>query len=179
MQDGFYLLLLAIVGHMVNLWAGTPPLKIRQMDRLREIYLRRADLFLDPNHFNLRNIHQHLFERRDGTAVGLKVWSAPTDKEVGPPKFVDAVRQEFRLAAVGDSFGPSWSTHWFRVKVSVPEGPEWAGKRLTFRWESGCEAMVWSGAGVPLAAFSEQERDDFLLSDAAQPGDTFTFYIVH
>lgn len=149
------------------------------MDRIRDIYLRRADLFLEKNHFTQLNIHQNLFKKRDGTAVQLSVWSAPMDNDRLPPKFHEAIQQEYRPAQVGDEFGPSWSTHWFKVEIKVPDDEGWTDGPLVFRWDSGCEAMVWSSTGVPLQAFSEQERDEFQLCYSAKPADTFSFYIVH
>ena len=34
----------------------------------------------------------------------------------------------------------SWSTHWFRCEMQIPE--EWTGKHVHFRWDSNSEAMV-------------------------------------
>ncbi len=40
----------------------------------------------------------------------------------------------YRPAKVGDEFGPSWTTHWFRVRAAVPR--EWDGLGpLMFRWD--------------------------------------------
>lgn len=42
----------------------------------------------------------------------------------------------YRPAKVGDEFGPSWTTHWFRVRAAVPR--EWDGLGpLMFRWGLG------------------------------------------
>ena len=43
--------------------------------------------------------------------------------------------------------GYSWSTHWFRLEVEIPE--EWAGEYVVLRWDSTSEAMVWQN-GSPL-----------------------------
>jgi alpha-mannosidase len=148
-------------------------------ERERGVYLRRAELFLEPSHHPQRNIHKHLYILRDSTAVELGVWSPrPREDDSDPPSFEEAIKQDYRPASVGEEFGPAWSTHWFRVRVLMPKGQEWAEKRITFRWESGCEALVWSATGVPLQAFSEQDRDSFHLCDSAKPGEYFLFYIV-
>jgi hypothetical protein len=48
------------------------------------------------------------------------------------PTYEEAVKQAFKPAKVGDAFGPSWTTHWFRVTARVPE--EWDGQGpLMFR----------------------------------------------
>jgi alpha-mannosidase len=64
------------------------------------------------------------------------------------------LNNSFRPTKVGqDSFGPSWSTHWFRVHIVIPE--EMDGQRVLFQWKMGCEAMVWSPEGVPLQGLSK------------------------
>lgn len=45
---------------------------------------------------------------------------------------------------------PRWSTHWFRCETEVPQGPEWAGRQVRLRWDSGCEAMVGGGYRGPM-----------------------------
>lgn len=147
-------------------------------ERERGVYLRRAELFLEASHHPQRNIHRHLYDHRDSTAVQLSVWSPTLPEDHDPPSFEEAIRQDYRPTAVGQEFGPAWSTHWFRVQVTIPSGENWKGKVITFRWESGCEAMVWSATGVPLQAFSEQDRDAFRLCESAKPGESFLFYIV-
>ncbi|HEY8952995.1 MAG TPA: alpha-mannosidase 2C1, partial [Candidatus Dormibacteraeota bacterium] len=37
-----------------------------------------------------------------------------------PISYADAIRAEFTPIAVGDAWGPPWSTTWFRVRGSVP-----------------------------------------------------------
>jgi alpha-mannosidase len=55
--------------------------------------------------------------------------------------YEEALRGVYRPAQVGESFGPAWSTHWFRVQAKVPA--EWAGKEVHFLWDSSSEACVW------------------------------------
>ena len=56
---------------------------------------------------------------------------------------------EYVPTTVGTSFGPSWSTHWFKVEVVVPTSEEWVDKEVHFVWDSCSEAMVWvDGAPV-------------------------------
>ncbi|KAJ2172338.1 Glycoside hydrolase, 38 vacuolar alpha mannosidase, partial [Coemansia sp. RSA 560] len=77
--------------------------------------------------------------------VQLKVWSAPGQER---PTFEHAVKQEFRPAKVGQMFGPSWTTHWFQVHVSIPA--QFFGKPVQFLFDSSSEAMVWSAEGEPI-----------------------------
>lgn len=147
------------------------------MDKLREIYLRRCELFLEPGHFTAGNIHHHLFEKRKDDAVKLAVWSVPMAGDHLPPPFVDAIKQEYRPAHLGDRFGPSWSTHWFRVEITIPSSEGWGGEEVVLRWQTGCEALIWSSSGVPLQGLSS-ERSEFLLTPSAKDGETFLLYIV-
>ncbi|XP_067129297.1 alpha-mannosidase 2C1-like isoform X2 [Centruroides vittatus] len=61
----------------------------------------------------------------------------------------------------GSSFGPTWSTHWFKMEIQIPDS--WLGKEVHLRWDAGCEAMVWSNDGLPLQGLSS-ERKDFIIS---------------
>lgn len=48
---------------------------------------------------------------------------------------------------------PPWSTHWFRVEIGrIPACP--AGSEVHFRWDSGCEAMLWNTKGEPIDSFT-------------------------
>lgn len=37
------------------------------------------------------------------------------------PPFYEAIQLPFRQCSKGESFGPSWSTHWFRVTLRLPK----------------------------------------------------------
>ncbi|KAJ3574050.1 hypothetical protein NP233_g2021 [Leucocoprinus birnbaumii] len=76
-------------------------------------------------HFSDVNLSSVLFTHRlDGSDfVKLKVWSAPDRTK---PTFEEAMKQKFKTARKGDSFGPS------------------------FEFDPGCEAMIYSIDGVPL-----------------------------
>ncbi len=148
------------------------------MQKLRDIYSRRLEIFMDSGQFPENNIYSQLYERRDGTAVSMAVWSVPMDGH-NPPKFIDAIKQEYSPVQVGDSFGPSWSTHWFRVTVKIPKDHEWDKKKVVFRWNCECEALIWSVGGTPLQGLSEQERHDYTLTETAIPGQEFDFYLVN
>ena len=47
----------------------------------------------------------------------------------------------------------SWSTHWFRLKIDVPES--WIDEEVHLVWDSGTEAMVWKN-GEPLQVVINQ-----------------------
>jgi alpha-mannosidase len=149
------------------------------MHKLRDIYLGRVEKFLSAGHYpDDHNIHERLYSARREDCVSLAVWSVPFKAHgPAPPKFSEAVGHEFVETAVGAEFGPSWSTHWFRVKIILPS--EWSGNEVVFRWSSGCEAMVFSRAGEVLQGLSPQDRHDFLLCMATElEPRVHEFYIV-
>ncbi len=72
-------------------------------------------------------------------AVKLSVWDAP---DLDRPTFKEAVKNKFRETRVGESFGPAWSTHWFKVELTVPS--DLVDKELLeFHWDAATRA--WSG----------------------------------
>src|SRR4051812_29528951 len=50
---------------------------------------------------------------------------------------------DYKPAKLGQTFGPVWSTHWFKVQATIP--PEWKGKRVDLFWNSHSEATLWMG----------------------------------
>lgn len=78
--------------------------------------------------FNHDYASQHVARLRDRARFGapdhvrLTCWSAPgMDK----PTFVEGCRglrgESAREIAVGHQFGPSWSNHWVKVEIIIPE----------------------------------------------------------
>jgi alpha-mannosidase len=61
----------------------------------------------------------------------------------------------YRPASEGETFGPQWSTYWFRARATAPEA--WAGRRVDWLWDSGSEATLWRD-GVPLQGLNSSWR---------------------
>lgn len=55
--------------------------------------------------------------------------------------FNEAVSDDVKYspAKVGDKFGRSWSTHWFKVNITIPA--KFAGQEVHLLWDSESEAM--------------------------------------
>lgn len=70
-------------------------------------------------HFSDVNLSHVLFTHRlDGPEyIKLQVWSAPG---LTKPLFDEAMKQKFKPAKKGDSFGPSWTNHWWKIHVTIP-----------------------------------------------------------
>ncbi|KAL6829648.1 glycoside hydrolase family 38 protein [Trichoderma sp. SZMC 28015] len=110
--------------------------------------------------------------------VGKKVYSPTAPSR---PTFAEVKSQEFKPTEVGASFGPSWSTHWFRVEIVVPRRMT-NYSHLEFHWNSNSEAMVWTEDGDPvqgLTGGSERggERQEWIFPQQWKDGKKHTFFI--
>lgn len=130
-------------------------------------------------HFDSVNLSSVLFyQRRDGPDhVQLQVWSAPG---LSKPSFEEAMKQEFKPAKKGDSFGPSWTNHWWKVKLTIP--PEWSKyERVQLEFDPGCEAMIFTKDGTPLQGITGGHggdcRVDHIIPPAARKAGTYEIII--
>ena len=71
-------------------------------------------------------------------------------KDTGRIKFQEmvAIHDDYIETKIGEQFGPTWSTHWFRVSFLIPQ--EWQGNEIHFIWDSDSEATLWSENGTIL-----------------------------
>ena len=106
--------------------------------------------------------------------VKISVWSAP---DLTRPTFKDATSHTFEPTSVGQSFGPSWSTHWFKVLLTVPS--EFLKKELLeLHWDANNEGMVWSHDGNPLQGLTGGgERVEWILPENFRDGKEHTIYV--
>lgn len=92
-------------------------------------------------------------------------------KDTGIINFDQAKAEESKAqpAKKGDSFGESWTTHWFFVEFTIPA--EWADlaaeeDECHFVWDSGCEASIYDyDTGSYLQAFSIPRRNYYILGN--------------
>jgi alpha-mannosidase len=108
--------------------------------------------------------------------VKLSVWHAPgttrpTFREANDPLNL------FQDAKVGDKFGPSWSTHWFKVFLSLPQ--EICGRGyIELHWDCENEATVWTENGLPLQGLTGRgERVEWIIPDSFRDGEEHIIYI--
>ncbi|KAJ7023286.1 hypothetical protein C8F04DRAFT_1271606 [Mycena alexandri] len=128
-------------------------------------------------HFGDVNLGAAMYKRvEEGEGyVQMKVWSAPGRSK---PSFAEALshRADFKPAKKGDSFGPSWTNHWWIVHLVLPqedfEGEERVTCELLYplysillcftslnnavgltcilvEFDPGCEAMIFDVEGTP------------------------------
>ncbi|RYP56547.1 hypothetical protein DL771_011866 [Monosporascus sp. 5C6A] len=144
--------------------------------RISKIYKDRIEQFYRPGQWEKQNLLAMMYE---GIASGqphvkLYTWAAPG---LSRPTFEEAMAGEYKPAKVGDVFGPSWSTHWFRVVVTIPADLR-DKEHLEFHWDSGNEALVWSEDGNPLQGLTGGgERIEWIFPDSFRDGKEHTFYV--
>lgn len=120
--------------------------------------------------------YRKFFEAMNGDEnhVKLSVYSVPNLER---PSFKDATSHEFTKTHVGASFGPSWSTHWFRIRLTVPEDMR-EKEHLEFHWDANNEGLVWTEDGHPLQGLTGGgERVEWVIPNAWRDGNEHTFYI--
>ena len=106
--------------------------------------------------------------------VKLSVYNVP---DLARPTFKDATSHEFKKTHVGEFFGPSWSTHWFKLGLTVPSNLK-DKKQLELHWDANNEGMVWSEDGVPLQGLTGGgERIEWVLPKEFRDGKEHTIYI--
>jgi alpha-mannosidase len=102
------------------------------------------------------------------------VYSPP---DLTRPTFDEATKHDFRPAKVGDSFGPSWATHWFRITLTVPKDLR-DKNHLEFVWEAGNEGLIWHEDGVPVHGLTGGgDRTQWILPKEWYDGKAHVFYI--
>lgn len=138
-----------------------------------------AQARVDGGHFSDVNLSSVLFIHRkdDQSLVKLQVWSAPG---LTKPSFQEAMKQSFKYAQKGDSFGPSWTNHWWKVTLTIPE--YWQQyERVQFEFDPGCEAMIYSTDGVPLqgitGGYGGDRRVEYIIPAGARKAGRHEFVV--
>ncbi|XP_036049017.1 alpha-mannosidase 2C1 isoform X1 [Onychomys torridus] len=130
----------------------------------------RVEKFVSPIYFTDCNLRGRLFG--DSCPVTL---SSFLTRERLPYK--EAVQQNFSPAQVGDSFGPTWWTCWFRVELVIPEA--WVGQEVHLCWESDGESLVWRDGEPVQGLTKEGEKTSYVLTSKLGEGDprSLTLYV--
>ncbi|XP_040113202.1 alpha-mannosidase 2C1 isoform X2 [Oryx dammah] len=133
--------------------------------------LERVEKFVSPLYFTDCNLRGRLF----GDSCPVAELSSFLTPERLP--YQEAVQQDFRPAQVGDSFGPTWWTCWFRVELTIPEA--WVGQEVHLRWESDGEGLVWRDGEPVQGLTKEGEKTSYVLTDKLGEKDprSLTLYV--
>ncbi|WOO86295.1 Alpha-mannosidase [Vanrija pseudolonga] len=153
---------------------------------------RRLGLFVG-GHYAAHNLSAALDRARlrGGDAVRMTLWSAPGQSK---PTFDEAVAQlalSSRELHVGDELGPSWTNHWVRVDLAIPESFRDSGEPVIFEFDPNCEALIYNLDGHPLHGISggpnsmkdgqpgtaEDRRVDHIVPREAVAAGHYSFYV--
>ena len=147
--------------------------------QIHHIYKDRLRQFTGNGQYKQQGLMAKLDDARlsGEPHVKLQVWSAPGQSR---PTFEEATSKDnkYRKTKTGESFGPSWTTHWFKVHFTLPK--EWAHKRqVELHWDADNEAMVWTEDGKPLQGLTGGgERTEWILQNEYRECDKeHTIYI--
>uniref|UniRef100_A0ABM5EXU9 alpha-mannosidase n=1 Tax=Pogona vitticeps TaxID=103695 RepID=A0ABM5EXU9_9SAUR len=133
--------------------------------------LERVEKFVSDTYFLDCNLRGRLF----GDTCPLTSLSCFETSQRIP--YHVAVKQKFRPIKVGDCFGCTWHTCWFKVELCVPK--EWTGKEVHLLWESEGEGMVWKEGQPVQGLTTEGEKTSYLLTESLKETDphSLTLYV--
>lgn len=141
----------------------------------------RVEKWLSPIYWTDINIQSALYE--DVIPVPNIYVYVPSDLERPPiHKLLGPENREtvtFVTTQIGSSFGPSWSTAWFKVTIP-PLQPLPLHRQYALRFDSNSEAMIYSSSGVCLQAFTGgngHDRRDLYFLTTSDDRTELTFYI--
>ncbi|KAK2593333.1 Glycoside hydrolase, 38 vacuolar alpha mannosidase [Conoideocrella luteorostrata] len=93
------------------------------------------------------------------------------------PSFKDATSHDFKETSTGATFGPSWSTHWFRIHLTVPEDILHE-ELLVLEWDADNEGLIWTEDGIPLQGLTGGgERIEWRLPESFRDASDHVIYI--
>ncbi|PFH56278.1 hypothetical protein XA68_16781 [Ophiocordyceps unilateralis] len=136
----------------------------------------RIEPFYKSGQYDKVNLLANLYKARFSGKphVKLYVWSAPDEQR---PTFKEAVSHDFKETATGASFGPSWSTHWFRVHLTVPKDAV-EEELVVLEWDAGNEGLVWTHDGTPLQGLTGGgERIEWIIPKSYRDTKEHIIYI--
>ncbi|KAB5563455.1 glycosyl hydrolase family 38 domain-containing protein [Coniochaeta sp. 2T2.1] len=145
---------------------------------ISNIYKERINQFTGGGQYEKYNLNAMMYEGKVSGEphVKLSVWDAP---DLSRPTFKEATSKdnEYKKTEVGAWFGPAWSTHWFKVLLTVPS--ELKDKELLeLHWDANNEGLVWTEDGKPLQGLTGgNERVEWILPDSFCDGKEHTLYI--
>lgn len=147
------------------------------LKKVQSIYENRLRLFTAEGEYKALNL-PNFYNRKTVSGaphISLEVYSVPKNAR---PLFKEAVpTAKWRPTERGESFGPSWTTHWFRIEIQVPA--EWADEeQVIFKWDAGNEGCIYHEDGTIVVGLSGAERREWIVPEKWQKdGKKHLFYI--
>ncbi|KAG9249452.1 alpha-mannosidase [Emericellopsis atlantica] len=147
--------------------------------KITSLYKKRLVNFFTPGQWEKVNLMAAQSDVKFGGAphVQLQVWDAP---DTSRPSFAEATAESntYREARVGESFGPSWTTHWFRCTLTLPEALQADDAHVELHWDCSNEATVWTAQGEPLQGLTGRgERVEWVVPASFKDGKGHTIYL--
>eukprot|EP00466_Bigelowiella_natans_P010040 jgi/Bigna1/80071/fgenesh1_pg.67_\ len=157
---------------------------------LRRVASERADNYLSRGMWEDVNLSSRRWFVPAEVSSSFEVMSlsvfSPKDSK-HHPKFSEAIKARYKACKVGDSFGPTWSTHWFKIKLRLPPKQENKGRIPCLHFDTESEGLIFSEEGVPLQALTggqrTERRTEFFLDrfqnaeEEEKEGTIVTLYI--
>ncbi|KAH9914289.1 glycoside hydrolase family 38 protein [Fomitopsis serialis] len=125
-------------------------------------------------HYADVNLSQVLYHHRvdDSAYIKLQVWSAPG---LSKPSFEEAMKQKFKPAKKGDSFGPSCTSYILYSASHKFDG------LVRVEFDPDCEAMIFTTDGTPLqgitGGWGGDRRVEFILPSEARKARKLDFIV--
>ncbi|PSN59654.1 alpha-mannosidase-like protein [Corynespora cassiicola Philippines] len=144
--------------------------------QIHRIYQDRLRQFVDGGQYREQGLLAKLHEGRASGSdhIKLSVYSPPN---LSRPSFKEATSHEFKPTKVGEWFGPSWSTHWFKVQLTVPKDLQ-DKEHLEFVWDANNEGLIFTEKGDTVHGLTGGgERNEWILPKSFRDGKEHTFYV--
>ncbi|RKP18809.1 hypothetical protein ROZALSC1DRAFT_29543, partial [Rozella allomycis CSF55] len=130
------------------------------MKKHRNITLERIQKFISTEYFSNYNLTSVLYKYiRVPETIELSVYHVPMKES--RPSFGDVTGRDFVPVKVGQSFGPSWSTHWFKLEFRIPPENR-LDDNLYCMWNTGSEGLLFDANGKAIQGLTDQ-RNTFLV----------------
>ncbi|KAF2806132.1 uncharacterized protein BDZ99DRAFT_466406 [Mytilinidion resinicola] len=144
--------------------------------KIHNIYADRLRMFMSDGQYREQNLPPKIIDASASGAewIKLSVYSPP---DLSRPTFKEATSHDFTPTSVGKAFGPSWSTHWFRIQLTVPKELK-DKEHLEFRWDANNEGLIWTESGDVIHGLTGGgERVEWVLPESYRDGKEHVFYI--
>ncbi|KAH7139896.1 alpha-mannosidase [Dactylonectria estremocensis] len=147
--------------------------------KITSLYKKRLVNFFTPGQWEKVNLMAMLNHGKYAGSpnVKLSVWDAPGTTR---PTFVEATAEsnEYRETQVGEKFGPSWTTHWFKCTLTLPEALCSKDTHVELHWDCQNEATVWTAQGEPLQGLTGRgERVEWIVPEAFKDGTEHVVFL--
>lgn len=147
--------------------------------KVTALYKKRLVNFFTPGQWEKVNILSVLDKGKYSGEphIKLTVWDAPGTTR---PTFAEATAagNQYRDTKIGEAFGPSWTTHWFKAVITVPEALCDKDSHVELHWDCGNEATVWTEKGEPLQGLTgRNERPEWVVPESFKDGKEHVIYL--